>query len=319
MQRIKKIVRSILENNDLTKGIYPKLRYYYAKFQMDKDDYEYAKKYYYNKFGRVLNLDNPKTFDEKLWWLKFNYHNPLMTKCADKYLVREYVKECGLEHILNELYAAYDSVDEIKNIENLPDKFYLKCNHVSGGNVACIDKNKFDLRAAKKKLNWYMHINQYYITREWQYKNIKPKIICEKFLENSNKKPLVDYKFYCFSGIPKILLLCNDVTQIDGSHQDESSAYENYYTVNLVPLNVTDNSKKLSCDKIYFPKNYSKMLDYARILSKPFPFVRVDFYEINGNIIFGELTFTCAGGCHNYKPAEFAEELGSYIDLSSIK
>lgn len=315
---MKTIVRKILENNKMTQGVYSKLRYYYAKFNAGKDDEKYAVEYYYNKFGRKLNLHDPKTFDEKIWWLKFNYHNQLLTKCADKYLVREYIKEQGLEHILNDLYAVYDDVSEIKCIDHLPEKFYLKCNHVSGGNVACFDKKVFDLEKAKKKLSWYMNINQYYITREWQYKNIKPKIICEKFLENNDSKPLVDYKFYCFNGNPQMVLITHGTAKIDGSHEDAHLQYENYYDMRLKPLNITDNSPILSENEVIFPSNYQEMKKYATVLAEPFPFVRVDFYEINKKIIFGELTFTCAGGCHNYNPLEFNEKLGSYLDLSKI-
>lgn len=219
---------------------------------------------------------------------------------------------------MNDLYAVYDDVSEIKCIDHLPEKFYLKCNHVSGGNVACFDKKVFDLEKAKKKLSWYMNINQYYITREWQYKNIKPKIICEKFLENNDSKPLVDYKFYCFNGNPQMVLIKHGTAKIDGSHEDAHLQYENYYDMRLKPLNITDNSQILSENEVIFPSNYQEMKKYATVLAEPFPFVRVDFYEINKKIIFGELTFTCAGGCHNYNPLEFNEKLGSYLDLSKI-
>ena len=163
-----------------------------------------------------------------------------------------------------------------------------------------------------------MNINQYYITREWQYKDIRPKIICEKFLENSNGNPLVDYKFYCFNGIPKMVLIKHGTSKADGSHQKENLQYENYYDMKLNPLNITDNSQILPENEVIFPFYYQEMKEYATVLAEPFPFVRVDFYEINNNIIFGELTFTCAGGCHDFKPTEFNEELGSYLDLSKI-
>lgn len=314
---MKKIIKSCLDNFEFTKGLYTKLRYYNAKSKANISDEEYAINYYNKKFGRRLNLKNPETFDEKIWWLKIHYHNDLLTQCADKLLVRDYVESCGLGYILNDLYAVYDKVEDI-DIDNLPDKFYLKCNHVSGGNVACVDKEVFDLKNAKKKLNWYMGINQYYITREWQYKNIMPRILAEKYLENEDKSPLVDYKFYCFNGEPKILLIKFGTTKLDGSHQDEKYAYENYYDINLRPLLIIDDSKMMDEDKVKFPKNFDEMLKQAIVLSKPFPFVRVDFYEINNEIKFGELTFTCAGGCHNYKPEKYHKIFGSYLDLSKI-
>lgn len=140
---MKKIIKSCLDNFEFTKGLYTKLRYYNAKSKANIPDEEYAINYYNKKFGRRLNLKNPETFDEKIWWLKIHYHNDLLTQCADKLLVRDYVESCGLGYILNDLYAVYDKVEDI-DIDNLPDKFYLKCNHVSGGNVACVDKEVFD-------------------------------------------------------------------------------------------------------------------------------------------------------------------------------
>ena len=314
---MRNIIKKSLNNFECTKDLYTKLRYYYAKSKANIPDEEYAIDYYYKKLGRKLNLKNPETFDDKLWWLKIHYRNDLLTQCADKLLVREYVESCGLSEILNDLYGVYDNVNQI-DIDKLPDKFYLKCNHVSGGNVACINKNIFDFKSAKRKLNWYMGINQYYITREWQYKNIIPKILAEKYLENEDKSSLVDYKFYCFNGEPKILLIKFGTTKLDGSHQDEKYAYENYYDINLRPLLIIDNSKMMDEDKVKFPTNFNEMLKHASVLSRPFPFVRVDFYEINNCIKFGEMTFTCAGGCHNYKPEKYHKIFGSYLDLSKI-
>lgn len=314
---MKKIIKSCLDNFEFTKGLYTKLRYYNAKSKANISDEEYAINYYYKKFGRRLNLKNPETFDEKIWWLKIHYHNDLLTQCADKLLVRDYVESCGLGYILNDLYAVYDKVEDI-DIDNLPDKFYLKCNHVSGGNVACVDKEVFDLKNAKKKLNWYMGINQYYITREWQYKNIMPRILAEKYLENEDKSPLVDYKFYCFNGKFKIFMICNNVANIDGSHNNEKNSFENFYDINKQPLNIVDDSNILTEEYINFPKNYDKMVKYAELLAQKIPFVRVDFYEINNEIKFGELTFTPAGGCHNYKPEKYHKIFGSYLDLSKI-
>lgn len=312
-----KAIKKIFSESEFTRELYLKLRYINCNRKLNVPDEQYAQEYYYKRFSRKLDLKNPITFDDKIWWLKFHYRNELMIQCADKLAVREYVKKCGLEHILNDLYAVYESTEQI-DINNLPGRFYLKCTHVSGGNIACSDKKKFDLKRAKSKLKWYTSINQYCITREWQYRDIVPKIIAEKYLENDNKMPLVDYKIYCFHGEPKVLLITSGTTKSDGSHQIGGYAYENYYDINLNPLGVTDDSRIMDESEVMFPINYKKMLEYARTLSKPFPFVRVDFYEINSRIIFGELTFTCAGGCHNYRPEQFAIKLGSYLDLSNI-
>ena len=159
--------------------------------------------YYRMKFKKKLELKNPKTFNEKLMYLKLNEYenNELIVKCADKYRVREYIKDCGLENILNDLIGVYDNVDEI-DFEKLPNSFVLKCNNAAGFNLICEDKSKLDIKKAKKKLKKWMKTDYWKYVAEMQYKNIEKKIVCEKFLESKDGRAIKDYKIYCFNGKP---------------------------------------------------------------------------------------------------------------------
>ena len=195
--QIKKFIRNNFKKNKCLKELYLRASYIKSKYDEKLNDYDFAMKYYKETTGMDLNLNDPKTFDVKLWWLKTHNRDPLLTKCSDKYLVREYIKECGLDIILTKLYGVWNNANEI-DFNLLPDKFYLKWNKGSGGNVACVNKNMFDKKRALERLEYYKKYNSGSRLREWNYKNIVPKIICEELLEPDNYQPLIDYKFYCF-------------------------------------------------------------------------------------------------------------------------
>ena len=279
-----------LRNSDVFYSLYGYLRRFkYWMYSFIPDEI-YAKKYYYNRTGRKLNLQRPVTFDEKLWWLKLNYKNPLMTICSDKYLVRDYVKAQGLESILNELYGIYYSVDDI-DISKLPDKFFLKCNHNSGANMKCY-KTDFNLLAVKKKLGVFLPVNYFYCTREWNYKNIKSCIIAEK------------------------VFLDIGVSKEDGSHAEEY--YRNIYDMEFNPVSIKETREHYDYSKIRKPDNFDFMIECARKLSKPFPHCRIDLYNINGTVIFGEITFFHGGGCNDIQPEEAAVKMGDWIILKKF-
>jgi len=243
--------------------------------------------------GKPINLKNPRTFDEKISWLKLNtyYKNPLISMCADKYAVREYVSSCGLSEILNELYGVYDRVEDI-NWEDLPDKFVLKWNNGCGLNMFCRDKKNFDIDNAVKTLKKWGRAKQYLNKAEMQYKYIKPRIVCEKLLESKTSPLPEDYKFYCFNGRVKYGMIC--VERVTG----RPKFY--YYDRDWNFARINKDSKKAPED-FYMPKpeGIDKMISYAEILAKPFPFVRVDFFDLDGKIIFGELTFTPSAGMNS--------------------
>lgn len=314
--KVKLYLRNLSHQNKLFTWLYKQANKAKVYVSRDINDEEYAKRTYKENTGKKLNLDNPRTFDEKLWWLKLNNRDPLLTKCSDKYLVREYVEECGLGHILNELYGVYDNADDIR-YELLPERFIIKCNHASGGNIICNDKSTFPREKAAKFLNTKLKSNYYVQSREWNYKDIRPRIICERLLRDKEDKLPVDYKFLCFGGIPKMVFvdlgLCNE----DGSHK--YGARRNVYDRDFNLLDVKVTRERYPSELARRPDNFEEMWDYAKILSKPFPHCRVDLYNIDDKIYFGEITFYHMGGCNNIEPEEWAIKMGGWIDLSLVK
>lgn len=265
--------------------------------------------YYFSKFKKKINLKKPKTFNEKLMYLKLKEYenNELITKCADKYKVREYVKDCGLKDILNDLLGVYNNADEI-DFDKLPNQFVLKCNHASGFNIICKDKSKLDIEKTKKTLNKWMKTDYWKYVAEIQYKNIDKKIICEKYLDSNNGKALKDYKIYCYNGKPDLCLVCVD--------RDLGKPKYFYMDKNWRMMKMNLASKNVPNDfKIPKPKSMEKMYKYAEILSKPFKFVRVDFYDYMDNPIFGELTFTPAGCVDTDYIDDWDKKLGEKIVL----
>ncbi len=259
--------------------------------------------------GKPINLKNPKTFDEKISWLKLNtyYKNPLISMCADKYAVREYVSSCGLSEILNELYGVYDCVEDI-NWEELPDKFVLKWNNGCGLNMFCHDKKNFDIDNAVKTLKKWGRAKQYLNNAEMQYKYIKPRIVCEKLLESKTSPLPEDYKFYCFNGQVKYGMICVE--------RETGRPKFYYYDRDWNFARINKDSKKAPED-FYLPKpeGIDKMISYAEILANPFPFARVDLFDLDGKIIFGELTFTPSGGMNSNWLEEMDLMFGNLLKL----
>lgn len=278
-------------------------------------DEKFAKKYYKKRKNEKLNLTLPTTFDEKLWFLKLNYKNPLQTKCTDKFLVREYVKDCKLDHILNDLYGVYDNANDI-NFDSLPDKCFIKTNHTSGYNIVWDKKNPFNRKHFIKKFNYLLKQNYFYASREWNYKNIKPKLIVEKFLNVQNELGLVDYRFFCFNGKCEFIAVDVETCSLDGQHTGK--AKRNIYDLNFNRLNYKLSREHFDDELLTKPVNLGTMIEYAERLSRPFPHVRVDFYNIDGKIIFGEMTFYHQGACNNISPIEWDLRLGSLINIDNI-
>lgn len=266
---------------------------------------------YFFKFKKRLNLKNPQTLDEKIQYLKFHdyYKNPLVTQCADKYAVRDYVKQCGCEEILNELYYAWDSVDEIE-WDKLPNQFVIKWNFGCGQNLICFDKSKLDIEDAKKKLKeWYRVHDTFYLTySEMQYQGIPPKLICEKLIETEDGGLPVDYKLYCFSGKADCVLVC-----VGRNINGHDTAY--YFFDKEWNLKKYNKRGKEAPEDFTLPKpdGIEKVFEYAEKLTKPFPFVRADFYLEKGKVTFGELTFTPCGGYDVNRLPETQRLFGSMV------
>lgn len=265
---------------------------------------EYAtKKWYKQRMGRKLDLDNPRSLSEKLQYLKLNdyFNNPLVTQCADKYAVREYVALCGCKEILNEQYTIFNSVDEIE-WNALPNSFALKCNHGCGGNILCYDKSQLDQEDVKKKLDKWMH-NEYGLEHvEYSYENIPRKIICEKIIESEDGFPPRDYKFFCSYGKPKLIYTI--------SERKDNTEFLDYFTTEWEWIPVQNGDLPNAPKHAKKPEKLKEMLDYASKLSKNFPLVRVDLYSEFGKITFGELTFLPTGGCFKLNPPEFDYKFG---------
>lgn len=264
------------------------------------------KQQYRLKLGRKLNLKNPQRFTEKIQWYKLNYRNPIMTICSDKYNVREYIESKGLSNILNKLYAVYDDVDAI-DLDSLPDKFVLKTTNGSGTNIFCRDKSDFSLKEAKKYLKEWLKRNNFSAGREWSYKNIKPKIIAEELLEDQNNQfdGINDYKFLCFNGEAKYIIL--DVDRFVDHKR-------NIYDVEWNFINVSTDKPNLN-NSILKPDGLDEMLNIASTLAEDFPFVRVDLYWVNNRVYFGELTFYPWSGYVQFEPDEFDFVLGKQFKL----
>ncbi len=261
-----------------------------------------------NVFGRHIDWENPKTFNEKLQWLKVYDKNPEHTKLVDKYAVREYIKETIGEEYLIPMIAVYDKVSDI-DFDALPDSFVLKCTHGSACNIICPDKSKLDIKAAKKKLKKWMKTNYYSLSREWPYKNVKPRIVCEKFMKDEATNDLRDYKFFCFNGKMYFSFVASErQTDLKVTFFDKNW--------NKLPFERSHPCSKVPLSK---PLNYDKMLQLAEQLSKDEPFLRVDFYEINNKIYFGELTFFPGGAFEAFDPEEYDYKFGELIDLSKVK
>ena len=269
-------------------------------------DEQYIKLLFRVNTGKQLDIGNPRTFNEKIQWLKLYNHNPLYTTMVDKYEAKKYISGIlGDQYIIPTL-GVWDDINAI-NFDNLPDQFVLKTTHDSGGVVICKDKQSFDIEAAKKKLEKSLKNKFFMFGREWSYKNVKPRIIAEEYLEN-DADGLHDYKIWCFNGTPEY------VQYISGINTDHSS--EGFYNRDW-QLQSFSYHNPLMKNPAPRPVCLDELLACAKTLAKDCPFVRCDFYVLeDGSIRFGEMTFYPMSGMETWKPAEQDRIMGDKIDLS---
>lgn len=261
--------------------------------------------------GYKPDLNIPKTFTEKLLYLMLHYRNPLETLCADKLFVREYVNACGLGSIIRPVIAVYNRAEDI-DFNILPDEFFLKCNHISGNNMVINKAENPDYDYIRKFYREVLKTNYYYESREYCYKGIRPVIMVEKCLRDSKGALPKDYKFYCFSGEPKYFM----VSEGEFEHEVKNHKFD------MNKESIDHKFKKrstLSSDEVVLPENIDEMFDIVNILCKPFPHVRVDLYNVDGKIYFGELTFYSNGGFVSVYDQDFDREIGSWIKLDKYK
>lgn len=261
---------------------------------------------YYIRLGKDVNLKKPSTFNEKLQWLKLHDRKPEYVNMVDKYEVRKYISETIGENYLIPLLGVYNSFDEI-DFNSLPRQFVLKCTHDSGGIVICKDKNKFDSDEARVKIKSCLKRNFYYHGMEWPYKNIKPRIICEKYMVDESGTELKDYKFMCFNGKVKCISVC-------WNRYSEGGLNIGFYDVDWEPM-IADIKRHLNSSNVAKPKNFNSMLEIAEKLSNSMIFVRVDFYEAYGQLYFGEMTLYPGSGFEKFDPDSFDYLMGSWIQL----
>jgi len=262
---------------------------------------------YFQTFKRKLDLRHPQSFNEKIQWMKIYDRDPRYTTLSDKYAVKDIVAEkIGKEHIIPTL-GVWNAFDEI-DFDALPEQFVLKCTHDSGGLVICRDRKDLDMETARKKITASLKTNFYYHSREWQYKDIPPRIIAEAYMQDGDSRELKDYKFYCFDGEPAFLYISEGL-------EDHRTAHISFVTMDW------ERAPYLRSDYPGFetlppkPSTFDEMVRFARKLSAGFRFVRVDLYEINGVVYFGELTFTPTGGFVPFSPDSADYEMGKRFRL----
>ena len=306
---LKMCLRSLSYKNSLLSIIYHKASAIKTIMNKNISDEEYLKKQFKENTGKDLNLDDPRTFNEKLQWLKIYDRNPLYTILTDKYAVRDYIANKIGEEYLIPLFGVWERFEDI-DFNKLPNEFVLKCNHDSGSVVLCKDKNNFNVESARKKLSNALNRNYYYESREWPYKNILPKIIAEKYMTDEFGYGLKDYKFFCFNGEPKFLYVGQGLTS------DHSLKIEFYdMDWNKMPFYRTD-YKRLG--DVPRPSCLEDMINIAKILSEGIPFVRIDLYNVYDKIYFSEFTFSPAGGHLPLEPDKYNDIIGSWVKLSNI-
>lgn len=265
----------------------------------------YLKLLYQLRMNKKLDLKNPQTFNEKLQWLKLYHRKAEYTMMVDKYAVREYIVNTIGEEYLIPLLGVWDRFEEI-NFDQLPDQFVLKCTHDSGGLVICKDKTKLDIESAKRKITKSLRHNYYWFNREWPYKNVKPRIIAEKYMVDESGYELKDYKFFCFNGVPKLVQV-----DFDRFKNHKRNIYDENW--NFLDLQILYSNDVETI--IRRPPKLDEMLNLAWKLSKDKPHARIDFYSIGDEVYFGEITFYHGSGMEPFDPVEWNDILGSWINL----
>lgn len=274
-------------------------------------DKVYLKLQYKYTTGKKLNLKEPKTYGEKLQWLKLYDRKPYYTTLADKYEVREYIKNRIGEKYLVPILGHWDNAESI-NFEKLPQKFVLKCNHDSKSVIVCYDKDSLNIQDTINHFKKKLKNNAFYYGREWPYKNIKPLVIAEEMLVDETGNDLKDYKVMCFNGEPKLI-------QIHKDRFNENEEYTiDYYDINWNKTNITANTI-CSKEKMDKPEFLKEMLYLSKKLSQDLPQARIDWYYANNQLYFGEITFFDASGYDVFNPSEWNYRLGSWLDLLIVK
>lgn len=304
--RIKDLKRKIKIVFNNPKVLFIKLLHILSPMMGDK---LYLKLLFPLHTGYQLDLKNPQTYNQKLQWLKLNYRKPIMTKMVDKFEAKDIVKKIVGEQYVVRNYGVWNTFDEI-DFDSLPNQFVLKTTHDQGGVVICKDKLSFDYNAAREKLNKHLETKHYFLSREWPYKNVPPRILAEEYL-SFGEEDLKDYKFFCFNGKVNALFIASE-------RQSGNEVKFDFYDKDFNFLDIIQThpqSGKINNK----PENFDEMILLAEKLSQKIPHVRVDFYNIKGYIYFGEFTFSHHGGLVPFHPENWDYKFGEWIDLEALK
>lgn len=266
----------------------------------------YLKLLYRYKLGKKLDLKRPQTYNEKIQWMKVHYRNPLYTQLADKYGVREYISKRIGEEYLIPLIGVYDKFDDI-DFDTLPEQFVIKCTHDSGGLVICRDKKQLDIKKAKAKIERCLKRNYFLNSREWVYNDIKPRIVIEKYMVDESGYELKDYKFFCFDGSAKVMFMATD-------RSGEEETKFDFFDMDFNHLDLR-NGHPNSVKKLEKPERFEEMAALAEKISEGLPHARVDLYNINGKLYFGEVTFFHWSGLKPFEPEKWDKIFGDWFML----
>lgn len=285
-------------------------------------DEPYMKLVYKLRLGEKSDLKNPQTFSEKIQWLKLHDRKDLYTRLVDKYEAKRHVSSLIGEEYVVPNYGVWNSFDDI-DFDILPNQFVLKTTHDANGVYIVKNKENMDIKKARKFLNYHLNTNFWWPFREWTYKNVKPRIIAEKFLfedsvgGSTDKRfsDLINYKFYCFDGVPRFLYC--EVT--DFSNDTKGECRLSFFDMKFNPAPFGRNDHEPVPKEVMKPNNFNEMVGIASKLSNGIPFVRIDLYDINGNIYFSEYTFSPGAGQTPFSPSEWERRIGEYINIDSVK
>lgn len=302
-------IKNILRSNETLYFFYKQLNININKRRIKRSAQEFTCNLFQKYMDYPLNLDNPVTFNEKIQWLKFNRMDDNYIRCADKFELRNYVTENYPEYsvFFPNLIKVFKKSNDI-HLDDLPEKFVLKCNHGCGFNYICTDKKNVDLKHLKKTVSRWMRTDYEYVACEMQYHFMKKIIYVEEFINSFTSEVPIDYKFYCFNGNVEIIMVCLD------RKGDHASEYH-YFDKEWLPVELDKNTNLEKSRQIKKPINYEKMFEIAQNLSKPFEYVRIDFFDTDTKPIIGEMTFTPSGGIDSDYDYETDKKLGAMIKL----
>lgn len=304
---LKAKIYKVAEKHPLLMQGYKKFSRLQAAMRKNISDEEYLRLRYRQAFGKELNLDNPHTFNEKIQWLKLHDRKPIYTTMVDKYLAKQYITDkIGAEYVIPTL-GKWDRFEDI-DFTKLPERFVLKCNHDCGSVFICKDKKTFDYAGIGRKIEAALKQNYYWGTREWPYKDVKPCILAEEYMEDSTNHDLKDYKFFCFDGVVKALFIASD-----RQSKEEDTKFD-FFDEEFNHLSFSNGHP--NADPVPTkPQSFNKMKELASVLSKGIPLLRVDFYEVDGKPYVGELTFSHWNGMVPFTPEEWDYKFGEWISL----